>query len=255
MRCNKRRARKVFHRIASRLPCEATAGPSCRRRRRGFERQPPCFTVPRYTTTPRLRHPFNSIDVFTDGDGVGQQTVRCCVWVGCGSATRCLCWCFDVGTSRLVGLRGQVSQPLFSDRGGFRSSEWDAWPLQLQRSTAIKDSMSPNSIPLPPERPSWKAQGPCWAWNPNDNIGSDGLFALARPHSSTESRIVPRTEGGDAGTGSRLHVSFRGCQQALCSARWGEKASTLVNSMPCPLHRENLGAWARLVKVIFEVYT
>lgn len=119
MRCNKRRARKVFHRIASRLPCEATAGPSCRRRRRGFERQPPCFTVPRYTTTPRLRHPFNSFDVFTDGDGVGQQTVRCCVWVGCGSATRCLCWCFDVGTSRLVGLRGQVSQPLFSDRGVF----------------------------------------------------------------------------------------------------------------------------------------
>lgn len=29
--------------------------------------------------------------------------------------------------------------------------------------------------------------------------------------------------GRDAGTDSRLHVSFRGCQQALCSARWGEK--------------------------------
>lgn len=151
------------------------------------------------------------------------KPIRCCVWVGCGSFTRCLCWCFDVGTSRLVGLRGQVSQPLFSDRGGFRSSEWDALPLQLQRSTAIKDSMSPNSIPLPPERPSWKAQGPCWAWNPNDNIESGGLFALAHPHSSTES-IVPRTEGEtQVRRVGCMSASGDGRQQALCSARWGEK--------------------------------
>lgn len=98
-------ARKVFHRIASRLPCEPTAGPPCRLRR-VLERQPQCFKVPRCTTTPRLRHPFNSFGVFTVGDGVGQQThpVLRVGWVWKFYSLFMLvlrCWNFQVGwTSR-----------------------------------------------------------------------------------------------------------------------------------------------------------